>query len=37
MKLTTTLGDGSVDDAFLKIWLSDPELLHLEFDAVVRD
>jgi len=31
MKLTTTMGDGSVDDRFLKIWLSDRDLLRLEF------
>ena len=37
MKLTTTTGDGSVDDRFLRIWLGDSELLRAEFDEVVRN
>ena len=35
MKETATMGDGSVDDLFLHIWLSDPQLLRKEFDELV--
>ena len=35
VKKTATMGDGSVDETFLRIWLSDPELLRREFDAVL--
>jgi hypothetical protein len=35
VKKTATLGDGSVDETFLQIWLSDPQLLRTEFDQVV--
>ena len=35
MKLTATMGDGSVNDKFLEIWLRDPHLLRLEFDEIV--
>jgi hypothetical protein len=35
MVLTATMGDGSVDDKFLEIWLKDPQLLRLEFSEVV--
>jgi hypothetical protein len=35
MKLTALMGDGSVNDRFLEIWLQDPQLLRLEFREVV--
>lgn len=35
MKRTATMGDGSVNDKFLEIWLRDPQLLRLEFGEVV--
>ena len=35
MKHTATMGDGSVNDKFLQIWLRDPQLLELEFREVV--
>ena len=35
MKVTATMGDGSVDDQFLEIWLHDRSLLHREFDEIV--
>jgi hypothetical protein len=35
MKLTATIGDGSVNDKFLEIWLQDPQLLQCEFSEVV--
>jgi hypothetical protein len=36
VKVTTTMGDGSVDDRFLQIWLSDPDLLRHEFEELFR-
>jgi hypothetical protein len=36
MRVTTTMGDGSVDDVFLRIWLNDPGLLHREFLEIVE-
>ena len=35
MKMTATMGDGSVNDQFLEIWLHDPTLLRREFDTIV--
>ena len=35
MKLTATMGDGSVNDKFLEIWLQDPQLLRQEFCEIV--
>jgi len=35
MKLTATMGDGSVNERFLRIWLQDPALLRREFDELV--
>jgi hypothetical protein len=35
MKLTATMGDGSVNDKFLEIWLGDPQLLRFEFCEIV--
>ena len=35
MKKTATMGDGSVDEIFLRMWLSDPELLRTEFNEVL--
>jgi hypothetical protein len=29
------MGDGSVDDVFLRIWLGDPDLLRTEFNEIV--
>jgi hypothetical protein len=29
------MGDGSVDETFLRMWLSDPELLRTEFNEVL--
>jgi hypothetical protein len=37
MKLTATMGDGSVNDRFLEIWLHDHYLLRLEFDQLVTN
>jgi hypothetical protein len=34
MTACTTMGDGSVDEAFLRIWLADPQLLAIEFREV---
>ena len=34
MKILTAPEDGSVNEKFLRIWLRDPELLHLEFDEI---
>jgi len=35
MKLTATMGDGSVDDTFLNLWLRDPHFLELEFREII--
>jgi hypothetical protein len=35
MKLTATMGDGSVNDKFLRIWLEDSQLLDREFREIV--
>jgi hypothetical protein len=29
------MGDGSVNDKFLEIWLTDPQLLRQEFGEIV--
>jgi hypothetical protein len=35
VKKTATMGDGSVDEIFLRIWLSDLDLLRTEFNEVM--
>jgi hypothetical protein len=37
VKNTMTMGDGSVDDVFLQIWLNDPQLVRREFAEIVND